>query len=127
MKVKETYWGKDVSIQEALSDLMCDYTAPGELERIKYDLTKMREVLVRFMAQHIKTVDDLNALADYIERMPRSTVWDEEASAELRRLDALNAELVKTLKWLDNWLGEKPMPECVKRIQAALAKAKEQT
>ena len=48
------------------------------------------------------------------------------AAAELRRLHALNAELVKTLKWLDNWLGEKPMPECVDRIRAALAEPEQE-
>ena len=43
--------------------------------------------------------------------------------AEQQRLREVNAELLKTLKWLDAWLGSKPMPECVSRIRAAIAKA----
>ncbi len=58
---------------------------------------------------------ELERKSDSIQRL-----WKERD--ELR---ALNAELVKTLKWLDNWLGEKPMPECVDRIRAALAKVEE--
>ena len=46
-------------------------------------------------------------------------------AAELRRLHAVNAELLGTLKWLDNWLGGKPMPECMNRIRAAIARAEE--
>ena len=50
-----------------------------------------------------------------------------QAAAELRRLHALNQELVKTLKWLDNWMGHKPLVDCAKQVRAAIAKAKEQT
>jgi hypothetical protein len=46
-----------------------------------------------------------------------------EADDELRRLHALNGELLKTLKWLDRWLGAKPMTECSSRILEAIAKA----
>ena len=52
---------------------------------------------------------------------------NDEAAAELRRLHALNQELVKTLKWLDNWMGHKPLVDCAKQVRAAIAKAKEQT
>jgi hypothetical protein len=41
----------------------------------------------------------------------------------VRRLHALNGELLKTLKWLDRWLGGKPMTECSSRILEAIAKA----
>ena len=51
----------------------------------------------------------------------------DQAAAELRRLYALNKELVKTLKWLDNWMGHKPLVDCAKQVRAAIAKAKEQT
>ena len=39
-------------------------------------------------------------LADCLERMSLSTQWDKKAAAELRRLDALNAELVEALQLL---------------------------
>ncbi len=65
-------------------------------------------------------------LAESISRMDTFTGHQRseilQAAAELCRLDEANAELVKTLNWLDNWLGEKPMPACVKRIRAAIAK-----
>jgi len=41
-----------------------------------------------------------------------------------RRLELDRAALMKALKWLDNWLGHKPMPECSKRITDALAAAR---
>jgi hypothetical protein len=41
------------------------------------------------------------------------------AAAELRRLHEVNQELLKTLKWLDRWLGGKPMTECSSRILEA--------
>ena len=51
----------------------------------------------------------------------------DEMLTELRRLYALNQELEKTLKWLDNWMGHKPLVDCAKQVRAAIAKAKEQT
>ena len=39
------------------------------------------------------------------------------------RLIAAAPDLLAALKWLDNWLGHKPMPECSNRIAAAIAKA----
>ena len=45
--------------------------------------------------------------------------------AERQRLREVSAELLKTLKWLDAWLGSKPMPECVSRIHDAIARAGE--
>ena len=62
-------------------------------------------------------------LADLID--DRHATWGDidAVSEELRRLHEVNAELVEALKWLDNWLCEKPMPECVKRIRAAIEKA----
>ena len=60
--------------------------------------------------------------------------WKEEASAELRRLDALNAELVGALGFIvgayrDTVSGKTSfyMPGALRKAEAALAKAKEQT
>lgn len=71
-------------------------------------------------------------LADTLERMVLSTKWDKEAAAELRRLDALNAELVEALEEAEFVLDNNPMvyPEKSNAIAIArvtLAKAKEQT
>jgi hypothetical protein len=78
------------------------------------------EAIERFAA--LVAAAELRRLNAELERKSDSIqrLWKERD--ELR---ALNAELVKTLKWLDNWLGEKPMPECVDRIRAALAKVEE--
>lgn len=52
-----------------------------------------------------------------------------EAAAELRRLDALNAELVGALeKLVDIYYDGGPLPVGeIDKVEAALAKAKEQT
>lgn len=39
-------------------------------------------------------------LADTLERMSLSTKWDKQAAAELRRLQAVNADLLETLEKL---------------------------
>lgn len=44
----------------------------------------------------------------------------EEMKAEVISLREENKRLRSALVWLDNWLGDKPMPECVKRIKDAL-------
>jgi hypothetical protein len=62
-------------------------------------------------------------LADDLEDAALPTFIVKPAAAELRRLHALNGELLKTLKWLDRWLGGKPMTECSSRILEAIAKA----
>ena len=41
----------------------------------------------------------------------------ETAVSALARVKRLESDL----RWLDRWLGHKPMPECVARIKAALA------
>lgn len=45
-----------------------------------------------------------------------------ELEAERDRLRAENNEFRVTLKWLDTWLGAKPMTQCSERIRSALAK-----
>ena len=64
-------------------------------------------------------------LAEWCETFEHREMHD--VAAELRRLHALNQELVKALKWLDNWMGHKPLVDCAKQVRAAIAKAKEQT
>jgi len=44
---------------------------------------------------------------------------------EFDRLRAENNEFRVTLKWLDTWLGAKPMTQCSERIRSALAKERQ--
>ncbi len=62
----------------------------------------------------------VHAWLKYARRIERELT---DSNAELRRLQAENAELLKALKWLKNFLGGKHMPECVSRIHDAIAKA----
>jgi len=72
-------------------------------------------------------------LADMLEQ--RGRTYDEsEVAAELRRLDALNAELVEALQWyvdtdevIESMSGNEYWVEGKHKAQAALVKAKEQT
>ena len=41
-----------------------------------------------------------------------------------RRLELDRAALLDALKWLDSWIGHKPMPECSKCITDALSAAR---
>ena len=72
-------------------------------------------------------------LADQLERMSLSTQWDKKAAAELRRLEALNAELVEALRDITVWYSARDSeneilpainqnPEIYRAMQA-LAKA----
>lgn len=45
--------------------------------------------------------------------------------SKLEQSDARVMELEKTMKWLDAWLGSRPMPECSAKIRAALNKEPE--
>lgn len=69
MKVRSIYGFniKDISIEEALEKLMTSDCGRGQLENMQHNIEAMREVLARFMAQHIKTVDQLNELVGYPE------------------------------------------------------------
>ena len=43
------------------------------------------------------------------------------ATAEGWRVE--RAALLKTMKWLDNWMGAKPMTECSEKVRAAIKAA----
>lgn len=45
-----------------------------------------------------------------------------QAAAELRRLHEANQERLETLRWLDRWMGEKPLLDCANKVRAAIAK-----
>ena len=66
-------------------------------------------------------------LADLWEKHSHGYARTPEArtAAELRRLHAQRDALLKTMKWLDRWMGAKPMTECSEKVRAALKKAEE--
>ena len=77
-------------------------------------------------------------LADLLDAEQLRTVsldiMHNDAATELRRLDALNAELAAALQWyvdtddvIESMAGNEPWIEGKHKAQAALAKAKEQT
>lgn len=85
-------------------------------------------------------IDDADCMEDEIKRNPMlfggsadcSLPGMQKAAAELRRLDALNAELVEALEEAEFVLDNNPMvyPEksnAIARARVTLAKAKEQT
>ena len=52
------------------------------------------------------------------------------ANTELRRLSAVEAQrdaLLEALKWLDKWMSDKTIPECVWKVRAAIKAAEENT
>ena len=71
------------------------------------------------------TKDEALRLADSLERMSLSTKWDKQAAAELRRLYAVNQELLEALDAALK-LIELVMPidgDVTRKARAAIAKA----
>lgn len=67
MKVKDKWYPeREFDIESALlQELQNDMGAVGTIERIEYELNSTQQVLARFMAQHIKTLSQLNEVAGY--------------------------------------------------------------
>jgi len=49
-----------------------------------------------------------------------------ELIAENKRLRAERDALLGTIKWLERWLGHRPMPECTAKIHAAIDSARKE-
>lgn len=67
MKVKDKWYPDRVlDIESALLREMQDnMSADGALERLQYELSSTQQVLAKFMAEHIKTLAELNAIVGY--------------------------------------------------------------
>ena len=67
MKVKDKWYPERVFDVESalLREMQNDMGAEGTIERIEYELNNTQQVLARFMAQHIKTLSQLNEVAGY--------------------------------------------------------------
>ena len=42
---------------------------------------------------------------------------------KIAAVEAQRDALLKTMKWLDNWMGAKPMTECSEKVRAAIKAA----
>ena len=67
------------------------------------------------------TKDEALRLADSLERMSLSTIWDKQAAAELRRLHAVNQELLFSMQYI---LSKDHIGHIHDTASAAIAKAK---
>ena len=67
------------------------------------------------------TKDEALRLADSLERMSLSTKWDKKAAAELRRLHAVNQELLFSMQYI---LSKDHIGHIHDTASAAIAKAK---
>ena len=67
MKVKDKrYPEREFDVESVLlREMQNDMGADGQLERLQYELNNTQQVLARFMAQHIKTLSQLNEVAGY--------------------------------------------------------------
>ena len=62
-------------------------------------------------------------LADALDECKYVDVYRcKQAAAELRRLHAQRDEMLEALKWLDKWMGDKTIPECVWKVRATIAR-----
>ena len=61
MRVKDQF-GQEVTIVRAIKWELDSDTDGGELERMRGKIEKLQEVLAKFMALHITSVDDLNEI-----------------------------------------------------------------
>lgn len=67
MKVKDKWYPeRELDVESALlREMQNDMGAEGTIERIEYGLNNTQQVLARFMAQHIKTLSQLNDVCGY--------------------------------------------------------------
>jgi len=67
MRVKDKWYPeREFDIESALlSEMQNDMGADGQLERLQYELCSTQQVMAKFMAQHIKTLSQLNEVAGY--------------------------------------------------------------
>ena len=67
MKVKDKWYSeREFDVESVLlREMQNDMGADGQLERLQSELHNTQQVLGRFMAQHIKTLSQLNEVAGY--------------------------------------------------------------
>ena len=65
MIVKDKWGSGPMSVTEALNDILRSSCDGGRLECLEDRIDKLHDVLVRYLATQVRTVDDLNTLADY--------------------------------------------------------------
>ena len=67
MKLKDKWYPeREFDVESALlREMQNDMGADGALERISYELSSTQQVLAKFMAQHIKTLSQLNEVCGY--------------------------------------------------------------
>jgi len=67
MKVKDKWYQNcELDIETALlREMQNDMGADGQLERLQYELNNTQQVLAKFMAQQIKSINQLNELVGY--------------------------------------------------------------
>ena len=67
MKVKDKWYPeREFDVESALlREMQNDMGADGQLERLQCELNNTQQVMARFMAQHIKTLSQLNEVAGY--------------------------------------------------------------
>ena len=67
MKVKDKWYPeREFDIESALlREMQNDMGAEGTIERIECELCSTQQVLAKFMAQHIKTLSQLNEVVGY--------------------------------------------------------------
>lgn len=67
MKVRQVYGSKVMEVADALTLEMTGESERGAVEQLEADVDAMRNLLAKFIAQHVRTVDDLNRLTSYRE------------------------------------------------------------
>ena len=60
---------------------------------------------------------------DYAQHKQRQDQRVLELAERALELKAQRDALLKTMKWLDNWMGAKPMTECSEKARAAIKAA----
>ena len=67
MRVKDKWYPNcELHIETALlREMQNDMGADGQFERLQHELMSTQTVIAKFMAQHIKTLSQLNEMAGY--------------------------------------------------------------
>ena len=67
MKVTDKWYpAREFDVESALlREMQNDMGADGQFERLQHELMSTQTVIARFMAQHIKTLSQLNEMAGY--------------------------------------------------------------
>lgn len=91
-----------------LADALADYTG--------CTLAQMDQAAAELRRLHASCED----YAQHKQRQDQRVLELAERALELK---AQRDALLKTMKWLDNWMGAKPMTECSEKARAAIKAA----